>query len=146
MPEKYITMRWPELDRAIRLGQIEHNREVFDWFHGNLPTSCIQTHTVVAGYCLSCMSLPVRHPFLFKFSELKQENLVDLKKGRMILNMTIGNVINFGLKWDDMTEPMCYPSFAEVVEEDRGIMRDVGNKVWNNILFEKRIIHVEFAA
>ena len=139
-------MGWPELSKEIHLAAIEHNNEVFEWFHGNLPTSCIQTHTVVAGYCLSCMSLPVRNPFLFKFSELKQENLIELKKGRMILNMTIGNVINFGLKWDQMTEPMFYPSFAEVIAEDTEVMREVGKAVWNNILFEKKIIHVEFSA
>ena len=145
MPTKHITMAWPELDKKIHLAQIEHNQQVFDWFHDNLPTSCIQTHTVVAGYCLSCMSLPVRNPFHFKFSELKQENLVELKKGRMILNMTIGNVINFGLKWDQMTEPMFYPSFAEVIEADIPTMREVGKIVWDNILFHKKIIHVEFS-
>ena len=132
--------------KQIQLMEIEHNQKVFEWFRGNLPTSCIQTHTVVAGYCLSCMSLPVKNPFRFTFADLKQENLADLKKGRMILNMTIGNVINFGLKWDEMTEPMCYPSFAEVVEKDKGIMREVGKAIWNNILFDKKIIHVEFVA
>ena len=146
MGSNYVVMSWPELSKQIRLLPIEHNQEVFEWFRDNLPTSCIQTHTVVAGYCLSCMSLPVRNPFTIKFSDLKQENLVDLKKGRMILNMTIGTVINFGLKWEQMTEPMCYPSFAEVIEEDKDIMREVGGIVWNNILFDKKIIHVEFSA
>lgn len=146
MLDNVFIMRWPELEKQIRLGPIEHNQEVFEWFCDNLPTSCIQTHTVVAGYCLTCMSLPVKNPFMYNFKDLKQENLVDLRKGRMLLNMTIGNVINFGVKYAEMTEPMFYPTFAEVIEEDKDTMVEVGNFVWENILREKKIIHVEFCA
>jgi len=144
MNNTYFIMKWPEINKQIRLVPIEHNQKVFKWFCDNLPTSGIQTHTLVAGYCLSCMSLPVRNPFKMKFSELIQENLVDLKVGRMIFNMTIGNVINYGLKWGTMTEPMFYPTWAEVVDEDKVTMQEVGKIVWNNILYEKKIIHVEF--
>lgn len=145
MHNKSFIMKWPELEKQIKLIPIEHNREIFEWFLTNLPTAGIQTHTVVAGYCLTSMSLPVKNPFNLKFSELIKENLVDLKIGRMLLNMTIGNVINYGLKWSIMTEPMFYPTWAEVVEEDLETMKEVGKIVWNNILHEKKIIHVEFS-
>ncbi len=142
--EEMFLMKWPELGKQVRLRKIEHNTEVFDWFMDNLPTSGIQSHTVVAGYALTCMSLPVKKPFTYRFADLKQENLVPLKKGRFILNMTIGNVINYAVKWGEMTEPMAYPSWAEVVDEDMDTLIEVGKIIWHNIVNEKKIIHVEY--
>ena len=49
MEEPRFIIRWPELNKQVRVGPIEHNRKLYDWFLENLPARCIQTTTVVAG-------------------------------------------------------------------------------------------------
>ena len=140
-------LQWPELDASVRVKAAEENPHVFDWFCTNLPTKSLQTHTVVAGYCLTSMSVPVRNPFPWTLDSLYQEDLVVLRPGRALLNMTIGNVVNLGFKWAGMTENMKYAVWSEVVPEDLPTLRKVGATVWANMMSaEKRLIHVEFVA
>ena len=40
-------MRWSELGKQVRVEPIGHNQEILSWFLKNLPTSCLQTVTVV---------------------------------------------------------------------------------------------------
>ena len=62
----------------------------------------------------------------------------------MTFFMTTGNVANLSCKFDQMTEPMSYVTWAEVVEEDKPILREVGNRVWENTMSDKMPIYVEF--
>ena len=141
----HFYLNWPELDKRVRVGPLRHNAQVFEWFTTNLPTKSLQTHTVVAGYCLTSMSVPVTHPFPWRLETLVQEDLTELAVGRALLNMTVGRVVNLGFKWEAMTETMSYASWSEVLEEDIPVLQEVGRAVWANMLSrEKRLIHLEF--
>ena len=59
MPEMQFIMRWKQLDKQVRVASVEHNQEIFDWFIKNLPTSCLQTVTVVAGESLFMLNVPM---------------------------------------------------------------------------------------
>lgn len=140
-----IIMRWPELKKQVRLASIHHNQEVFEWFGSNLPTRCLQTCTVVAGLSLFMLNLPMeKEKCNWLQEELPLENIVEMPIGRLTFFMTTGSVANLSCKFSDVTEAMSYVTWAEVVEEDKATLQEVGATIWENTLSEKMPIHVEF--
>ena len=141
--ERFI-MRWPELGKQVRVGSIDHNQEVFDWFLENLPTKCLQTCTVVAGMSLFMLNLPMSVTCNWIQEDMPLENILNMNKGRFTFFMTTGNVANLSCKFGNVTEPMNYVTWAEVIEEDKELLGEIGEQLWINILMEKKPVHVEF--
>ncbi len=143
--EKIFKMEWPELGKNVRVKPISHNIEVYDWFLSNLPTECLQTVTVVAGYSLFMLNLPLKQSFPWKQKELICENIVDMPKGRFTFFNTVGKTANLSCKFGLVTEPMSYVTWAEVVEEDKKILVEVGEKLWSIAMgVNKEIVTVKF--
>ena len=145
MSTKFI-MRWPELGKQVRVGPVEHNQPIFDWFMTNLPTRCVQTETVVAGQSLFMLNLPMSKECNWIQEESPLEDIVQMNKGRFPFFMTTGNVANLSCKFDYVTEPMEYVTWAEVIPEDKELLLEVGQQLWENLMNEKKIVHVEFVA
>lgn len=138
-------MRWPELGKQVRVRPIAHNRKVFDWFVENLPIRALQGHTVVAGNALFSLNVSFKKAFPWLEKDLAKDNVSTMPTGRFTFFMTVGKVGNISVKWGDMTEPLSYTSWAEVVEEDKPILAEVGKKVWSIFMgIKKPIVHVEF--
>lgn len=145
MDKPQFIMRWPELGKQVRVGPIEHNLKLFMWFLENLPTSCLQTHTVVAGFSLFMLNLPMKKTFPWRQEELPIEDIVKMPKGRFTFFMTTGKVANLSCKWGEVTEPMSYLTWAEVIAEDKPILFEVGKRLWDIVMgSSKEIVHVEF--
>ena len=145
MSTKFI-MRWPELGKQVRVGPVEHNQAIFDWFMTNLPTRCVQTETVVAGQSLFMLNLPMSKECNWIQEESPLEDIVQMNKGRFTFFMTTGNVANLSCKFDYVSEPMEYVTWAEVIPEDKELLLEVGQQLWENLMNEKKIVHVEFVA
>lgn len=41
---------------------------------------------------------------------------------------------------------MEYVTWAEVIPEDKELLLEVGQQLWENLMNEKKIVHVEFVA
>lgn len=137
-------MRWSELGKQVRVEPIGHNQEIFSWFLKNLPTSCLQTVTVVAGKSLFMLNLPMKKECTWIQEECPLENIVEMPVGRMTFFMTTGKVANLSCKFDNVTEPMSYVTWAEVAEEDKPVLCEVGARLWENTMSEKKPVYVEF--
>lgn len=145
MSNARVIMRWPELGKEVGIGPIGHNQQVFDWFEANLPTRCLQTVTVVAGLSLFMLNLPMNRVKCNWIQEtLPLEDIVQMPKGRFTFFMTTGNVANLSCKFGDVTEPMKYVTWAEVIDEDKAALVEVGNLLWENTISAKKPVHVEF--
>lgn len=145
MENMRFIMRWSELGKQVRVEPIHHNQEIFAWFLKNLPTSCLQTVTVVAGKSLFMLNLPMdKEPCSWIQEESPLEDIVEMPKGRFTFFMTTGNVANLSCKFDYVTEPMSYVTWAEVIEADKPILYEVGAQLWENTMSEKKPIFVEF--
>ena len=145
MPQKRFLMRWPELGKEVRVEPIHHNQELFDWFLENLPTKCVQTLTVVAGLGLYMQNVPMPNvPCNWIQENQPMEDISQYPSGRFMFFMTAGNVSNMVCKVSFFTEPLPYPTWAEVIEEDKQILNEVGWEIWESLLMEKKTYHVEF--
>jgi hypothetical protein len=142
---EHFVMRWPELDKEVRVKPIEHNREVFDWFVENLPIKALQGHTVVSGYGLFSQNLGFLKLFPWRENDLAKDDLSMMPDGRMAFFMTAGRAGSLIVKWGEMTEPLSYVTWAEVIEEDKKTLAEVGKKMWRiSMGIPKPLVHVEF--
>lgn len=115
MPEKQFIMRWRGLGKQVRVRAIDHNQEIFSWFVKNLPTSCLQTETVVAGKSLFMLNVPMKKVACDWIQEERRvEDVVQMPIGRMTFFMTTGNVADISCKFGQMTEPMSSITSAQV--------------------------------
>ena len=147
MSKSEFIMRWPEFDKQVRCRPIHHNRELFDWFMSNLPTKCVQTVTVVAGLKLYMQNVKMPKVECNWIQENQPlEYMADYPVGRFMFFMTAGYVANFTVKAGYATEPMPYPTWAEVADEDKETFVTVANAIWESLLMDKKTYHVEFFA
>jgi hypothetical protein len=145
MGESQFVMRFPELREHLRVRPIEHNQAAFQWFVGNLPTRALAGHTVVAGFSLFIINIPVRNPFPWRERDLVVEDISKMPDGRFTFFMTAGKVANVSCKCGEVTEPMSYITWAEVIEEDKPALYRVGSAIWKIFMGnQKDIVHVEF--
>lgn len=145
MREKQFIMRWKALGKQVHVRPVGHNQEIFAWFLKNLPTACLQTETVVAGKSLFMLNVPMKKAVCDWIQEERQvEDVVQMPIGRMTFFMTTGNVADISCKFGQMTEPMSYVTWAEVAEEDKDTLVEVGEQLWENTICEKKPVIVEF--
>lgn len=140
-------MYWPEFNKKVCVAPIHHNRELFDWFMQNLPTKCVQTVTVCAGLQMYMQNVPMPKVACNWIQENQPMELMsEYPVGRCMFFMTAGHVANFTVKAGYATEPMPYPTWAEVVDEDKELFVEIANEIWESILQDKKTFHVEFSA
>jgi hypothetical protein len=137
-----FTCSWPELGIKLHLEPLSENRALFDWFVDNLPTSAVQSHAVVSGKLTYVLNLPFKNPQLLEYESLAKHDLMDSDEGYAWAFATFGNVGSLMLKYGDISEPMSYPAFAKVREEDLPLLRLAGEQIWDAIYNTKRIITV----
>lgn len=137
-----FTCSWPELEITVRLEPLSGNRNLFDWFVDNLPTSAVQSHAVVSGQLTYVLNLPLKNPSTIAYEDLAKHDLMDSDLGYAWAFATFGNVGSLMLKYGEITEPMSYPAFARVVEEDLPLLKRAGEDIWDAIYNTKRIIRV----
>jgi len=137
-------IRWEVLNREVRCRRIEHNQLICDWFIRQLPIRSLQGHTMAAGEALLLVSVPLNSPVNWKPRTEVQEEIRRQKEGRITLFMANGTSAGLVIKYGRITEDMSYPTFAEVVDEDLSVLKEVGEAQWQALLGTKQIIIAEF--
>ena len=61
-----FVMRWPSLRKQVRCRKIEHNQHIFDWFEDQLPLKAVQGHTMVSGWNLYNVAVPLKKKTTWK--------------------------------------------------------------------------------
>lgn len=137
MLDKLIVIRWPSLETEVKTRLLtELNPAACEAFIKTLPSKSIQSHAVVAGYQMYC---PYR--LIIDKSECVYESMERQPIGRINIDLDFQYLsINYG----EITEAVSALAIAQVVKEDIGKLRDMGEKVWNNLLFSNDYILVEF--
>lgn len=142
--KKAFVMEWPSLGIEVGAEALAHNIEVFNWFLDNLPLTTLQGHAVISGELLYVMNLLMKTTLPVKYRDLVMEDLSKEPVGRVSLFATAGKVGSIMVKYGPITEPMSYPTIAQVREEDLGKLKEVGRAVWNSIYNTKEVIKVTF--
>lgn len=137
-------MKVQKLGKEIRFKKIEHNEFIFDWFVEQLPVATLQGHTMAAGLAILNVAVPMNKPVTWVPRSEITEVIGEKKEGRMTMFMGNGTSIGLVIKYGRITEDMSYPTFAEVVEEDMPILREIGEAQWDAMLFSKEIYIAEF--
>ena len=143
MAETFL-IRWPSLKKQVECRKIEHNHHIFDWWEAQLPIKALQGHLMAAGWGLYFVSVPLNTPVNWEPRTETMEEIRSQKEGRLTFFM--GNGLSGGVvaKYGRITEPMWYPTFCEVVEDDLPVLREVGAVQWHSVLATKEIIVAEF--
>lgn len=137
-------IKWDVLKKEVRCRKIEHNQFLFDWFVGQLPIRSLQGHTMAAGEALLLVSVPLNAPVNWEPRTEVVEEIRRQQEGRITLFMGNGTSAGLVIKYGRITEDMSYPTFAEVVEEDLPVLKEVGAAQWQSMLISKQIIIAEF--
>lgn len=132
----FVEFYWPDLDCNTKAKLLtELNPELCKEFMKTLPFKSIQSHAVVAG---KQMYFPYR---LLADTVYQSEDMDKQPIGRINIELDFQYLaINYG----PMTEPVPAIPLAQIVDEDLDKIINVGEKVWNNLLFsdEYLIVHV----
>jgi hypothetical protein len=78
--------------------------------------------------------------------DLKMEDLSLEPVGRISIFITSGKVGSIMVKYGEITEPMSYPTIAQVKSEDIGKLVRAGEAEWDSIYRNKQIISVVYRA
>ena len=140
----YFKIKWESLGKEVRCKKIEHNQFMFDWFEEQLPVKSMQGHTLAAGWAIMHVSVPLNKPVNWEMRTEVTEVIGEQNEGRVTMFMGNGTSAGLVIKYGRITEDMSYPTFAEVVEEDLGILKEVGEAQWEAILYTKEIMIAEF--
>jgi hypothetical protein len=138
-------IKWPNLNKEVRCKKIEHNQHIFHWWVEQLPIKSLQGHTMAAGEALLLVSVPLNVPVNWEIRSETMEEIRLQKEGRLTIFMGNGTSTGIVIKYGKVTEDMKYPTFAEVIEDDLHILKEVGEKQWDSMLFTKEIILAEFS-
>jgi hypothetical protein len=143
MADTFI-MRWPGLGKEVRCDKLSHNQHIFDWFEGQLPLKAVQGHTMVSGWCLYTLSIPLKEEMTWEPGTEAVEDLTEEADGRINVMHPVGGAMEMLTKYAEATEYLDFISFAQVVEEDLPTLREVGAAQWEAVINTKDIIVVEF--
>ena len=143
MADTFI-MRWPTLGKQVVCERIEHNKQIFDWWLDQLPTGSVQSHTIVSGWCLYSVAIPVKTPITWKPGTEVKEDLSKGVDGRFKITIPVGGVVEMLVKYGRRTETVACITFAQVRDEDLPIVREVGAAQWKAVMQTGEVITVEF--
>ncbi|WP_078592633.1 hypothetical protein [Evansella clarkii] len=131
-----ITILWPDLEMEVKARLlVDLNPELCQELKDTMPIKSIQSHAVVAG---KQMYFPFR--FLPMGKGYNFESMDKQPLGRINIELDFQYLsINYG----PMTEPVPALAVAQVIEDDIPILLQVGEKVWNNLLFSEEYLLVK---
>lgn len=130
-----ITIRWHELGESVNALLLDkENAYACEEFAKLLPVESIQSHAVVAG---NQMYAPIR--FTPERALCNFENMAEQPEGRVNIELDFQYLsINYG----PMTEAVPTLAVAQIVDSDIARLREIGRKVWDNLLYGSEYIHV----
>jgi hypothetical protein len=137
-------MRWPTLGKQVRYDKIDHNQQIFDWFEDQLPLRAVHGHTMVSGWRLYAVAIPVKTPMTWDLGTEVYEDMTKEAVGNMGMSIPAGLVIESSTKYGEVTEYMGTISFARARQEDLPILQEVGAVVWKAVIHTKEVIVVEY--
>ena len=143
MTDTFI-MRWPSLRKKVRCQKMKDNRHIFDWFEDQLPLKAVQGHTMVSGWNLYNVAIPLKRRMTWKPGTEVMSDPTKGPDGRMSLSSPSGLVGEMGIRHGVGTEDIDVPDFAQVRPEDLPILREVGAAQWKAVIQTKEVIVVEF--
>ena len=134
---RWVRIRWPELDTAIRMEIEEKNSNLGDEIWEALPFSCVQDHGVVTGKIMYCW-VPLVSTAPIHFAAWHSQAPI----GRVFYSQGTGNkiIINYGVATEDIDAPV----LAVVAKEDLAKLEPVGRRAWESCYITKDIIEVIF--
>jgi hypothetical protein len=137
-------MRWPSLGKQVRCNKIDGNQHIFDWFEDQLPLKAVQVHTMVSGWNLYNVAVPLKKRMTWKPGSEVMEDPTKGPDGRISLNSPTGLVAEMGIRHGVGTENIDVVNIAQVRPEDLPILREVGAAQWKAVIQTKEVIVVEF--
>ena len=143
---KILEMEWPEIGIKVEAKQLDFNQDFYNYFLDNLPVKGIQSHAVVSGRLLYIMNLKLSKFPPRRYMDLKMEDLSLEPVGRVSIFITSGKVGSIMVKYGEISEPMSYPTIAQVKAEDIPKLIQAGEAEWNSIYRNKNIISVVYRA
>lgn len=143
---RVLEMEWPEIGIKVVAEALSFNRDFYDYFLDNLPLKGIQSHGVVSGRILYIMNLKLSKFPSRRYLELRMEDLSEEPVGRVSIFITAGKVGSIMVKYGEITEPMSYPTIAQVREGDLDRLAQAGEAEWESIYKTKEIISVIYRA
>lgn len=143
---RMLEMEWPEIGIRVEAGPLDFNQDFYQYFLENLPVKGIQSHAVVSGKLLYIMNLKLSKFPPRRYMDLKMEDLSLEPVGRISIFITSGKVGSIMVKYGEITEPMSYPTIAQVKTEDIGKLVRAGEAEWESIYRNKQIISVIYRA
>ena len=127
---------------------LEYNREVYDWFLGQLPVKGVQSHAAVSGEMFYVLNLKLRERVpKFDTSKLRFDLYTELPPGRVKFTSRQegSQIATISVIYGPITEAMTGAFSAQVVEDDIEKLKEVGAAIWNALYKTKEIITVEFS-
>lgn len=139
MSKKSILIEWPSLNAKVECREIEYNRALFEKFCEYLPFNALQIHAMVAGYQM------------YHYAPMILDDYVDLiEKSPPLDKVPDGSLLwtglgLIGLTYGHNTEYLATQPIAQVKDEDMEILRCVGRRVWEAVMYTKEIIEVRYS-
>ena len=143
---RILEMEWPELGIKVEAGPLPFNRVFYEYFLDNCPLKGIQSHAVVSGKILYIMNLRLSKFAPQRYLELKMEDLSEEPVGRVSIFVTAGKVGSLMVKYGPISEPMSYPTIAQVKASHMKKLVEAGRAEWESIYRNKNIISVIYRA
>ena len=143
---RILEVEWPEIGIKVEAEPLPYNQEFFEYFLDNLPVKGIQSHGVISGKILYVLNLRLKKYPPRRWLEFKMEDLVEEPVGRVSIFLTAGKVGSIMVKYGEITEPMSYPTIAQVKEADIGRLIQAGEAEWEALYRTKEVISVIYRA
>jgi hypothetical protein len=143
---RILEMEWPEIGIKVEAEPLAFNQDYYEYFLDNCPLKGIQSHAVVSGKLLYIMNLKLSRFSRERYMDLKMEDLSEEPVGRISIFLTFGKVGSIMVKYDEITEPMSYPTIAQVKEADIEKLKEAGKAEWESIYRNKQILSVIYRA
>jgi len=143
---RILEMEWPEIGIKVEAEPLPYNQEFYEYFLDNLPVKGIQSHGVISGKILYVLNLRLQKYPPRRWLEFKMEDLVEEPLGRVSIFLTAGKVGSIMVKYGEITEPMSYPTIAQVKEADIGRLIQAGEAEWQALYRTKEVISVIYRA
>ena len=125
---------FPTMNITVRAARVPGvNERYFDWFCENLPIpETIWNAALIAGHNSYSSNLKMKVDFPYRYEDSDLNVWVDeCKPGAITMWSGAGKngsvIIKYG---PDITEHMAYPIFAQVVDEDLGLLFEAGKLAW----------------
>lgn len=135
-----MKIEWPEIG-SVAVADLadDLNPTLCDELWSKLPFTVTQEHPVVSGSSLTCWV-----PYLSKADVEVNESIVDAPVGRLRFSQKTGSKIS--IQYGPGIEPAMQGVLGKVRDGDIEVLAAVGETVWNNLMWGKRVLTVRYSA